>query len=196
MIQGIRHGWHRYSLTQSPTGLRFTDDFAIDSILTRSVTVTLTPHLVVTSAQATGNEFGQEVGAQLRYEDRHARGWAVVHGTSQPRRIAIDTVLPAEAFDGHALMALLPLLEWRVGATYSLMLFDTDENSITTQTIRIAARETVTVPAGTFETYRGDLTTTQAPVRLWYTVSSPHRLIKMGDATNTIVDMLVGKASH
>ena len=196
LIRGVPQGWHRYSLEKTSDDLRFTDAFALGANLRRTVVVTLTPRLTVTTVRSTGREFGQAVAVQLDYVGQRARGWAVMRGESQPRRVAIDTVLPEGGFDGNALMAFLPLLDWRVGATYRLTLFDTDEGSITTQMLRIASRDTVTVPAGTFEAYRADLSTTQAPVRLWYTTAEPHRLIKMGDPTDTFVTLLVGKTAH
>jgi hypothetical protein len=196
MIRGVPQGWHRYSLEQVSDGLRFRDDFALGTILQRSLIVSLTPELGVKSVRATGHELGQDVAVHLDYYGRRARGWAIVRGDSQPHRVAIDTALPEHAFDGQALMALLPLLDWHVGATYSLTMFDTDEANITTQLLHITDLETITVPAGTFAAFRADLSTTQSPVRLWYTTTRPHRLLKIGGPTDTFVTMLVGRASQ
>ena len=90
-------------------------------------------------------------------------------------------------------MALLPTLDWQTGRTYLLTMFDGDEQNITPQTLRIGPVEQLSVPAGTFAAYRANLSTTQAPVVLWYTVAEPHRLLKVGGG-DVMYDALVGAA--
>lgn len=191
VLNGEQRGSHVYTLRRQDGGFVYTESVNMPGFLARDLTVELDADLGVTRASSSGQMQGQPMGSEMRYQGRHAKGWVLVQGPNGAQRVEWDTLLAAEAFDGLALMALLPALEWRPGAAYTLRLFDTDEGSTTDQMLRIVGPERVRVPAGEFDTFRADLTTTQAPVRIWLTQTQPHRLVKIGGDGDAFAGVLV-----
>lgn len=192
-INGQQRGWHRYTLIRTASGFTYTDEFALGSQMSRTTRLTLSPRMAVLTDTVTGQQFDQPVQTTIRFEGQRVTGWVQSAPPGTPGRFAVDTVLPTGAFDGAALMALLPLLDWRTGAVYHLTIFDAEDRNITTQTLRILGVEDVTVPAGTFSAFRAILTTTQSPVVVWYTRARPHHLLKVGGISDAFYD---GLASH
>lgn len=90
-------------------------------------------------------------------------------------------------------MGLLPTLEWAVGRRYRITLFDAEEGSITTQILTIAGTEQLQVPAGAFATFSADLTTTEAPVQIWVTQDSDHRLVQIASPGSPLTTVLVSQ---
>ena len=191
LVRGIPRGWHTYSLTRDGPGFRYVESYDLTGFGHRQVEVSFTPRLVVLRASAHGGEMGDSSGADVRFAGRHATGWALVRRAGHMERAPVDTLLPAGAFDGYALMALIPALHLAPDTTIALTLFDADENSITTQSLHVGAVQQVSVPAGTFSAYRVDLSTTEAPVVLWYTTSTPHTLVRIGEPAGDFLDVLV-----
>ena len=191
LVNGEPRGTHVYAMKHSDDGFLYTESVAMPGFLHRERAVRMDSALAVTHAISDGELQGVPMGSQMQYDGRRARGWALVRGAERVQRVDLDTTLAAAAFDGLALMALLPALDWQPGVTYTLTLFDTDEGSTTEQTLRISGPEQIRVPAGEFVALRGDLTTTQAPVRIWVTQTRPHRLVKVGGATDAFATVLV-----
>lgn len=191
VIRGVPGGWHRYAVEPTSAGWRFSEAFAVGDQMSRSLEVSLDSSLRVRTSAAQGQMLGQPVGARLTYDGQRVRGRAFVRRGANKAEVSVDTTLPPEAFDGLALMGLLPTLDWHPGALYRLVLFDAEEGSVTEQLLRISGPEQLEVPAGTFDALRGELTTTQAPVRIWVTRSKPHRVLKIGGETDDVMTMLV-----
>ncbi len=66
----------------------------------------------------------------------------------------------------------------------TLFEFDPISGNTQTQLLSVVDTETVTVPAGTFETYRAELTEPYDLEYQWYTRSLPHRCVKRVSVTN------------
>ena len=192
VVNGQVAGWHVYAMERTPGGLRFIDRFALGSAMSRGAEVLLDDKLHILRGRHEGMEFGKPVRADVKYTGKRAIGVGLRRTDAGPVQVQVDTVLPDGAFDGLALMGLILTLEWRAGAAYPLGIFDVDEGgSLTTQVLRVADEEVVTVRAGRFRAFRADLTTTQAPVRIWVTAARPHRLLKIGGADESFSTVLV-----
>jgi hypothetical protein len=191
IVQGRPAGWHRYELARTDSGFVFTDDFALTGMMSSSTRLQLRRELSPTAVESKGTLFGTPIGESVRYQGRRAKGWATEIGADAPKRVEVDTVLPAGTIDGNALMLQLTTLEWREGISHVLSIFDAGERSITNQTLRVGAAEEVDTPAGRFRAFHAELTTTQVTVHLWYTVDAPHRLIRSEDAGGMIRTLLV-----
>jgi hypothetical protein len=195
LIEGIPRGWHTYALSADRLGFHYVEAYDLPGFGHRVIEVLLTPRLEVLRATAHGHEMKDSSGADIRYAGRRATGWAIVRRAGRAARAQVDTVLPPGAFDGLALMALIPALHLAPDTSIALTLFDTDENSITTQTLHVGSVEQVNVPAGRFSAFRVSLSTTQTPVLLWYTTSTPHTLVQSGASGIQFYDVLVSHRS-
>lgn len=149
----------------------------------RDVTVDFDDALRIRRVESAGSLAGKAIGSSVAYQGQHGRGIARPLEARTPVPVRVDTVLPANAFDGLALYPMLLSRSWIVGRVDTLWLFDTDEMSITRQTARAVARETLALPTGRVTAIRVELTTTQLPVTLWLTDQTPHRLLKIASAS-------------
>jgi hypothetical protein len=57
--------------------------------------------------------------------------------------------------------------------------FAAGQNAAMVMTLTVQGVETVQVPAGTFETYRAEMTGGPATVNFFMTTAAPHRLVKV-----------------
>ncbi|MEZ4830620.1 MAG: DUF3108 domain-containing protein [Caldilineaceae bacterium] len=118
-------------------------------------------------------------GAQEIVEADHDRGQVDITITNQQGATVYERVnVPSDSRDERTLLPLLRTLPLRQGyaaninSVYPLTGF-TERFSI-----RILGSETVTVPAGTFDTWQIELKTTDRATRAWVGKEAPHPLVK------------------
>ena len=127
----------------------------------------------------------------LDFAGNKATGKMTVNG--QDKLIAADLGGPifADAAGGDQVIASLPLA---VGYTATFRNFDIQTQKVKLQQLNVSGMETVTVPAGTFEAFRVDITSADGGTdkkTLWVAKDS-HKVVKgsavmaaMGGATIT-----------
>lgn len=177
-------GFRRMELKEVDGGYEFTELVAVTEDIWRSVTASFDSSFRVQRVVSSGSQFGQPMGGTVRYEVGRATGDV---GGAQGAQVPVDTALPDAAFDGDVLLAVLPALEWTVGETYRLRLFEPASGTASTQTLTVVGEETLRVPAGEFAALRGELTSTQLPVTIWVSREVPRRLLKIGSANGETV---------
>ena len=173
-------GWRRATMAKRAGGYRYAEEEGTGQVWTKALEVLLDSALEIRASRSAGRFYGRTHASNVTYAGRRARGAADARLPEAGRmRMPVDTLLPPDAFDALAQLALVPLLDWDSGAAYLLPVFDAAESSITYQVLRIGAPVKVEVPAGTFEAYPAELTTTGRPLRLWVTRRTPHRLLRV-----------------
>lgn len=176
---------HEYS--RAGNGYRYVSRFNLGPTFHRTVEVDLDSSLSVVRARSV-TQFGtKRAESDVSYTGQRAQGTVVPLQASVSGRVTIDTVLPVGAFDGLALYPVLLSRQWTVGQEVRLILFDTDELTITQQTFRVVARESVDAAGESIRALRAELSTTQLPVTLWLSEAAPHRLLKIGSANGETV---------
>lgn len=184
---GIPEGSRESHLEQIEGGFRYTERTFLTNAMWRTSTVRFDENLRVQHVSWAGEQFGTETGGELEYDGPRVSGIVRTIQDGAPEEIQLDTVLPSGGFDGRALMALLPTLEWTPGVAYSLVLFDSDDASSSRQVLRVVETEMIDVQAGEFLAVRGELSTTQLPVTIWVTRDRPHRVLKMASGNGETV---------
>jgi hypothetical protein len=193
IVQGQVRGWELYAMERTATGFLYRERMFLGPANNGEAEVSLDSQLKPIRAQDTTVVFGKSFGSDVHYSGQHATGFAWLQTDSGPKRIPIDTVLPSGAFDGRALMELVLTLDWHPGAQYALTMFEPDEGIIT-QRLTVVGEEHITIPSGSRDVFRAeltDLTTTEAPVSIWVTATKPHRIVKVGGATDDFSTVLV-----
>jgi hypothetical protein len=183
----VPEGSELHSLQRVDNGYRYRERTVIPGVMRREVTVELDDSLHVRRAESSGVLGDRPIMSSVVYDRHHARGSTTPLQARTTTPVRIDTVLPAAAFDGFALYPVLLSRPWKVGVADTLLLFDTDELSVTRQTARATAREKVVFPAETIDALRIELSTTQLPVTLWVTEKAPHRLLKIASANGETI---------
>ena len=90
----------------------------------------------------------------------------------------IDTTLAAGTIDDNALNLILPALPLEPGKTIGLNVFTGNDGTTKVLTIKVGQPETVTVPAGSFQAFRLDISGGQAPLVIYVSSLAPRRTIK------------------
>ena len=106
-------------------------------------------------------------------------------GTAQnpgPAGIAtanIDVAIPDRTIDDEAVPVLLPTLELAEGLAMTFNSLDARRGRILVNEVKVQGRESVTVPAGTFEVWNVTVrySTSTQPVTMLVTTAEPRRLV-------------------
>lgn len=179
MVQGNPLGFQRTELQKTGNGLEFKEETRIASFMQQSTTVDMASDGNVRSVTQSGKTQGRDTHINITYADGRVKGEALVAGQPEFKQLTIDTVVAAGTIDDNAVQAILPALRWAPGARWTLSVFSAGQNSIQTMTMSVKGVETVTVPAGTFEVYRAEMTGGPAVINFLVTTQAPHRLVKV-----------------
>jgi hypothetical protein len=179
MVQGNPLGFQRTTVERTETGLRVVDDVQIGPIMTQHTEVELAADGAMRSTKQTGQVRGQSTTIEIAYHDGRAKGSATTPSMTGLVTTPIDTTVTPGAIDDNLLTALLPALEWSPTASITVPVFLSGKGYVQSLTLAVKGTEKVTVPAGTFDVYRVELSGGQAPVAMYVTTDPEHRLVKI-----------------
>ena len=179
MVQGNPLGFQRTTLEKTELGMRMIDDVQIGPIMTQHTEVELAPDGAMRSTKQTGLVRGQNTIIEIVYHDGRAKGSATTPSMAGLVTTAIDTIVTPGAIDDNLLTAVLPALEWSPTASITLPVFLSGKGYVQSLTLAVKGTERLTVPAGTFDVYRIELSGGQAPVAMFVSTDPTHRLVKI-----------------
>jgi hypothetical protein len=179
MVQGNPLGFQRTSIERTEAGLRIVDDVQIGPIMTQHTEVELAADGSLRSTKQTGQVRGHNTSIDITYHDGRAKGSATTPSMAGLVTIAIDTTVIAGAIDDNLITALLPAMDWSPTASMTVPVFLSGKGYVQSVTLTVKGIEKLTVPAGSFEVYRVELSGGQAPVAMFLTTDSAHRLVKI-----------------
>ena len=191
LVQGRPFGYARTEIQRTPQGVVITERQEIGPIISQTTTTTLTDRLSMKRVEQTGQVQGQDTRIDLTYADGRVTGMA--RAPKPPdnaiEETTIDAKVPAGVIDDNALTVLVPAMPWTASSKFSVPVFASGLGELQTYTLTVAGTESVTVPAGTFQAYRVDVTGGQAPLTLYVSSDLPHRLLKVAP-TGTPVELV------
>jgi hypothetical protein len=179
MVQGKPLGFQRTSLERTEGGLRVVDDVQIGPIMSQHTEVELSADGSLRSTKQTGTVRGQSTSIDITYHDGRAKGSATTPSMAGLVTTAIDTIVAAGAIDDNLITALVPAMQWTRAAMISLPVFLSGKGYEESITLAVRGTEKVTVPAGTFDVYRVEMSGGPALVALFVTTDDAHRLVKI-----------------
>ena len=174
-VQGNPAGTSVFTVQMQGNQARITDNTVIPSMGKQNSEIFADRQGHVSKVLQASAFGGQQSMLSLDYANGHAKGTAIQPGQA---RAHIDAVIPADAVDENTFQALLPSLAWKDGATWQFQVFSPGNNAVMLQKLTVAAREKITVPAGTFDAYRAELDAA-VPVTFWVSADSAHRVLKV-----------------
>jgi len=179
MVQGRPLGFQRTTVERTEGGLRVVDDVEIGPIMTQHTEVELSADGSLRSTKQTGTVRGQNTSIDITYHDGRAKGSSTTPSMTGLVTTSIDTTVAAGAIDDNLITALLPAMEWTPTATITLPVFLSGKGYVQSLTLSVRGTEKLTVPAGTFDVYRVELSGGQAPIAMFVTTDAGHRLVKI-----------------
>ncbi len=135
---------------------------------------------------------GQALKTDITFADGRAKGTAMTASQTGPKTIAVDAELPVGTLDSDALQTVLPLFRWQADATFTLNLFSPGKGTVEPVTLSVVGSESVTVPAGTFETWKVEQKGGEAAVLFYISKDASHRLVKISPVGQPI-ELLLAK---
>ncbi len=135
---------------------------------------------------------GQALKTDITFTDGRAKGSAMTANQSGPQTTAIDTELPAGTLDSDAIQTALPLFRWQADATFTVNVFSAGKGVVLPVTLSVVGSESVTVPAGTFDTWKVEQKGGEAAVTFYVTKDPSHRLVKIAPVGQPI-ELLLAK---
>jgi hypothetical protein len=180
VMGGRAIGSIRESIERTADGFRLTSSQQMAG-MSQSTEVSFTRALAMRSVRQNGSARGVEMKIAVDYANGRAKGTATTPGPAGVRSIVVDTTVPSGAVDDNLLQGLLHTLPLAAGKSFTVPLFASGDGVSKEVTITVAGDQTVTVPAGTFETWRLEVTGGQVPVSFWVSKKDP-RVVKLGFA--------------
>jgi hypothetical protein len=110
----------------------------------------------------------------------------------EQRAVAIDTVLSAGVLDDNMIQALMAAVQLSDGSEYLVPAFDGTEGTVTSYALSASDGGSVTVAAGTFDTWKVDVTGWQFPQVYYVSKDSPRKVVKIEWVGTPVVFELAG----
>ena len=193
LVQGNPFGGQAAQVVVGPDSIVFTENTQLGTFVQQRTTVVVNASdLSMRRSDQTGTIQNQSVETHLVYAAGRVKGSAMSpQPGGGPRTITIDTTTAAGAIDDNAMPFLIPALPLEVGKTFNLNVFSSGEGTTKVVTIKVAGRESVTVPAGTFQAYRLEISGMQLPIVMHVSADSPRRLLRVAPTGAPLVFQLV-----
>ena len=179
MVQGNPLGFQRTSLERTENGFRVVDDVQIGPIMSQHTEIEFGPDGALRWTKQTGQVRGQNTAIDITYHEGRAKGSATTPSMTGLVTTAIDTAVAQGVIDDNLITALLPAFDWSPTASFVVPVFLSGKGYAQSLTLAAKGAEKMTVPAGTFDVYRIELSGGQAPVAMFLTTEKPHRLVKI-----------------
>jgi hypothetical protein len=127
-----------------------------------------------------GQEGGNPLEVHVTYDRGKARGtYRVPAADGVTVSGTVDTLLGAEVLDDNLLQAFAPALPLPSDTGVSLHVYDAALATLIPMHVTIADGGSVTTPAGTFSTWRLDITGGEAPFTYFVSRTTPRRLVRI-----------------
>ncbi|MFZ5623900.1 MAG: insulinase family protein [Gemmatimonadota bacterium] len=191
VFQGNSVGFQRARFEATEGGFKYVEDASIGGFAQQTSELMLGPRAEPVSLKQTGKIQGQDIGLDVAFVGGRARGKGTTMTAQGPKPVDYDIDFPAGTIDDNSILALAPALKWAPGAKFDLAVLVTGKGAIQPHVLAVTGEDKVTVPAGTFDVYRAELTGGEQPLTLFVTRAAPHRVVKFQPGGAPIEFLLV-----
>ncbi len=129
---------------------------------------------------------------ERRWQVEYEGGTAVVMQRSEDGERRDELTVPTRSYDSWTDVFLWRTIDFREGyeATYADVLSATlTKPQVITQTLKVTGKETVEVPAGSFEAWRLEIRSSDGTQRAWYADTEEQTLVRY-DNGNLVFELL------
>lgn len=178
VFQGQVLGYALFSYARVGDNYRIVSDANLPAAMVRqqdSVVFNATT-LMPISFVTRGSIQGMAMTTDVTVVDGRAKGTAIKPTPTGPQTVNIDLAIPAGAMADGAELALIPTMDLTDGLTLNFKSADASTGEMKDTEMKVTGKETVTVPAGTFEAYRISLKSKEQ-VTIYVTTAAPRRIV-------------------
>jgi zinc protease len=183
LVQGNPLGQAMHVIQRATEGdrpvLRLTASTSIASFVQENDSILMdAASLAPISIRQSGTAGGQQEFVTLDYDGVHVKGHVHVPQRTGVRDAAVDTTLAAGTFDDNQITPLLLALPLAAGARWTVNAFASSDGVVRTLAVSVAGDSTVTVPAGTFDCWKVEMTGGQVPMSFYITKAAPYLIVR------------------
>jgi zinc protease len=183
LFQGNPFGTRISTLARAGDGWSYADTTAIPAAGLRQIaTVTFDAQLAPRGSTQSVSQGPIALNGTLAYAAGRVTGTAIGQPTAPgqpPATVPVNVATPAGTYDASQIDVMLPLLRLQPQQRLTVNMFSGSRNAVTPFTISVGAAESVTVPAGTFQAYKVEVTGGQAPLTAYVTTAAPFRVLRL-----------------
>jgi hypothetical protein len=180
MVQGNALGFSVYSVESRTGGWTLRESTNVmNGMIVQKTALETDGALVPTSLIQSGSMQGQALTTNIAFAGGKATGRAMSASQTGPKTIEVNTTLPGGTIEADAVQSLLPLLRWVADAKFTLNVFNAGKGVVETMTLAVVGSESVTVPAGTFDTWKVEQKQGETSAMLFITKDVSRRLVKV-----------------
>lgn len=191
LVQGNPFGSAVKQVQRSADAISITERAAIGPMMSQTTTITLSPAGEMRSVVQTGSVQGMPTKIEANYANGRVKGNATTVSQAGPKSVTFDTALAPGTIDENAVSAIVPALPWSKTASFTIPVFASGEGVARTFKMKVTGTQSVTVPAGTFDSYVVEMTGGQVPLMLYVTTAQPYRVVKSAPVGPPIEIVLV-----
>ena len=183
LVQGNPLGQAAHAIERTSEGdrqvLRLTASTSIGSFVQEYDTVTMdAASLAPIRVRQSGTAGGQQMTVSLDYDGAHVKGHVHVPQRAAVRDADVDTTLASGTFDDNQVTPLLLALPLAGGARWALNAYAAGDGVVRSLAVSVTGDSTVTVPAGTFDCWKVELTGGQVPMNFYITKAAPYLIVR------------------
>lgn len=179
MVQGQPMGYQVVTTEKTADGLKLSSEQSImNGMVASKGEVLVGKDNAMRSIKSSGSMQGMATSADIAFENGRAKGKASVPGMGGIEEKTIDAAIPAGVADQSLLTSIIPTIALAQGSKYTLPLFATTKGETVNAEIEVTGSESVTVPAGTFDSWVVSLTGVGNGMTL-YVAKSPARIVRI-----------------
>ena len=182
LVQGNAQGALTGSTIATADSVTYTERTNIaGGVFQQNTTVRFNPaDLTVSQVDQTGSTQGQATDIHLTYGGGRVKGKSTTpQQNGPPQTIQIDTTIAAGTYDDNAVTVILPALPLAAGRTFNLSVFESGKGQVKVIQVKVSDGGTVIVPAGSFDSFKLDVTGGQVPTTFYVSKATPRRIVKI-----------------
>ena len=191
LVQGNPFGSAVKQVQRSADAINIVERASLGPMMSQSTTITLSPAGAMRSVVQSGSVQGMPTKIEAEYANGRVKGNATTVSQTGPKSVTFDTTVAPGTVDENAVSALIPALPWSKTASFTIPVFASGEGVAKTFRMKVTGTQSVTVPAGTFDSYVVEMSGGQVPVMLYITTAQPYRVVKSAPVGPPIEIVLV-----
>lgn len=191
LVQGNPFGSSVKQVERTAEAITITERAAIGAMMSQSTTLTFSPAGDIRSVVQRGSVQGMPTTIDATYANGRVKGSATTVSQAGQKSVTFDTTVAPGTIDENAVSAIVPALPWSRTASFTFPVFSPGEGVAKTFTMKVTGTQSVTVPAGTFDSYVVELSGSQIPVMVYVTTTQPYRVLKSAPVGPPIEIVLV-----
>ncbi len=145
----------------------------IDSLVFNATT--LAPVLVTNNQSVQG----RSIGGRVTIANGKATGSMQQGGPMGIQTMPVDAAVPVGVIADGAEAVMIPTIDFSDALTMNFQTFDGKSGKVKSYALKVVGKESITVPAGTFDAWKTEINGDGEIVQIWVSTAEPRKLLQL-----------------